>query len=41
VIEELRVRLALRAALHELWCAECRVSWSSWAGRIAERWHSP
>lgn len=24
----------LRAALHELRCAECRVTWKSWAQRL-------
>jgi hypothetical protein len=29
-----RLRLRVRAAVHELSCAECRVTWSGWAGRL-------
>lgn len=34
-----RARLSLRivAAAHEIRCAECRVSWSSWARRLSGR----
>jgi hypothetical protein len=31
--------LWLRAAAHEVRCAECRVSWSSWLGRLLTRDH--
>lgn len=30
-----RLRLRGRAAAHEVRCAECRVSWSTWAARLA------
>ena len=30
-----RVGLRLRAARHELDCWECRVTWKSWAQRLA------
>lgn len=29
-----RVPLRVRAAAHEVRCAECRVSWPRWAGRL-------
>jgi len=30
-----RIRITLSAALHEIRCAECRVTWSSWIARLA------
>lgn len=32
-----RARLRLRAAAHEVRCAECRVTWPSWRARAAGR----
>lgn len=33
----LRVPSRYRAAVHELRCRECRVSWGGWLGRLTGR----